>query len=204
MKTIVYLIRHSEPMKKMLIYNNDKDVLFMRNMKLPLSIDGEKYAEQLSENKEFNNIGCVWSSNYVRALSTAKYFAIKNKLPINIDERLNERIYGVESWDQLEPDFELKQVKEKNYKMPNGESRREVQERMTNVFDEILNNNLGKKIIIVGHSTSIFFLLMKWCQIDDGNTLTFHNEIIFNGKWNYCERFKLEFDNKKSIISIKT
>ena len=64
------------------------------NEKIPLSAKGEKQAENVSNIKELNNIYTLWSSNYVRAISTAKYIALNNKIDINIDEKLGERKLG--------------------------------------------------------------------------------------------------------------
>lgn len=73
--TTIYLIRHSEPFKEHKgIEDVNEDILFS-NIKSPLSVNGEKLAEKMSKNKEFTNLDDVWSSDYVRAMSTAKYFA---------------------------------------------------------------------------------------------------------------------------------
>lgn len=87
---IVYLIRHSEQFKIKGIKNITEDTQ-SSNEKIILSIEGEKKAQEISNLKELNDIDILWSSNYVRAISTAKYIANKNEIEINIDERLNER-----------------------------------------------------------------------------------------------------------------
>ena len=56
-----------------------------------LSVEGEINAQKLSNLEELKNINVLWSSNYVRAISTAKYIAFKNNIDINIDENFNER-----------------------------------------------------------------------------------------------------------------
>ena len=63
----------------------------IKNEKIILSIEGEKKAQELSEKEELKNIDILYSSNYVRAIATAKYIADKNNISINIDERLGER-----------------------------------------------------------------------------------------------------------------
>ena len=103
--TTIYLIRHSEGFKKIQGIMNTSDSVQLINEKNPLSCDGEKLAEKLASNPEFQNIDVVWSSNYVRALSTAKYFAVNNNLKVNIDERLRERVQGITSWEELPDDF---------------------------------------------------------------------------------------------------
>ncbi len=88
--TYIYLIRHSEQLKleNKIVENEDNQI---SNEKIILSVQGEKKAEELSELKELSNIDVLWSSNYVRAISTAKYIAKKNNIEINIDESFNER-----------------------------------------------------------------------------------------------------------------
>lgn len=70
--TTVYLIRHSIKER-----NFDKldsfDSPQVKNEKLILSCKGEQMAQKLSKNSELQNIDELWTSNYVRAISTAKY-----------------------------------------------------------------------------------------------------------------------------------
>lgn len=89
-ETIIYLIRHSEQLKinGRYVSNDDEQI---KNEKIILSIEGEKKAKQISENEELKDIDVLYSSNYVRALSTAKYIADRNNIDINVDDRLGER-----------------------------------------------------------------------------------------------------------------
>ena len=74
--TIVYLVRHSETLKIDGIKNIEEDNQ-ISNEKIILSVEGENKARELSQREELNNIDVIWSSNYVRAISTAKYIAYK-------------------------------------------------------------------------------------------------------------------------------
>lgn len=87
--TTIFLIRHSEQLK--LDVNNLKEDSQIKNEKIILSITGEKKANKISRMKELKKIDKLYSSNYVRAISTAKYIACKNNIDINIDEGFNER-----------------------------------------------------------------------------------------------------------------
>ena len=91
--TIVYLIRHAETIDENRIRNTNEDSQ-MINEKEILSVYGEEQSKRLSENEELTNIDVIWSSSYTRAKATAKYIANSNKLPINIDNNLNERKLG--------------------------------------------------------------------------------------------------------------
>ena len=201
---IIYLIRHSKPLKVNNAFNNDN--LQIQNEKSSLSIEGENIAKLKLNNKEFDNIDILFSSNYVRAIQTAKYLAEKNNLEINIISDLGERKFGIDSWEQLPENFEKKQFLDENYKIGNGESQKEVRDRMYSTIMKILEENRNKRIAIVSHATAISYLLKKWCDIqivDDKLRYSFNNNIILNGYFNYCETFKLEFDDKNKIISIE-
>jgi len=85
-KTIIYLIRHSEQSREKLSVDpglSDQE----KNEKIPLSPNGEILADRLSEITELKGIDTIYSSNYVRTISTAKYIALKNGLELNIDKR---------------------------------------------------------------------------------------------------------------------
>ncbi|MBR6504526.1 MAG: histidine phosphatase family protein [Clostridia bacterium] len=88
--TYIYLIRHSEQLRMKNKILNDLNTQ-IANEKIILSVDGEKKAEELSKLEELINIDVLWSSNYVRAISTAKYISKQNDIEINIDKNLNER-----------------------------------------------------------------------------------------------------------------
>lgn len=196
--TTVYICRHSVPFKEHRGKElNSLDKLTI-NMMSPLSVLGEKKAERLSE--YLKNIDVVWSSNYSRAMSTAKYIAYKNDLKVNVDERLGERIHG--NLDNIDiKEFYNNQMVYEDYKLDNGESRIEVTKRMLDSLYEILEENNNKNIFICSHSTSIIFLLMKWCTIDyDNKVLNYNNKFLFDFmNWNAPELFKLTFDNKELI-----
>lgn len=142
----------------------------------------------------------VISSNYVRAISTAKYFT-KDKL--FIDDNFGERKFGINNWDELPKDFGKKQFDDFNYKLPNGESINEVIGREYISLINILNNCYDKKVLVVGHSTALASLFSKWCEIDYTGDYKFKGKTFFDGKWNYCETFKLEFDDNNNLINIE-
>lgn len=184
---------------------NNSDELQIENEKNPLSVDGEEKAKQLSLIDEMKNIELVISSNYVRAISTAKYLAHQNKIDINIIEDFGERKFGINSWDEKPKNFTQRQLEDENYKMPNGESRKETADRMYNSLFKILNEYHGKRIAIVSHGTAITYLFMKMFNYKKGTM-----NIQFNGKsiidenfiWNAPEVFKLVFDDNE-LIDIK-
>ena len=195
--TTIYLMRHSETLKVNNIYNNDS--LQLQNEKWPLTVYGEKLAKEKSKLEEFKNFDVVYSSNYVRAISTAKYFTDET---IIVDERFGERKFGIDSWNELPKDFGERQFNDFDYKIGNGESIHQVIEREEDALKNILNDCNNKKVLIVGHSTALAALFSKWCKIDYTGAYKFNDKEFFDGKWNYCETFKLIFDNDNNLVSI--
>lgn len=196
--TIIYFMRHSEPLKPTNIYNSDS--LQLQNEKWPLSINGEILAKEKSEINELKNFDYVYSSNYVRSIATAKYFV---KDEIIIIESFGERKFGINSWEELPSDFGKKQFDDFNYKLKNGESINEVRTRAEKALVEILKNHRDERILIVGHSTAIAALLSKWCDISYAGPYKFNDVEFFDGKWKYCETFKLTFDDKDNLLNIE-
>lgn len=203
MSTTIYLIRHSEPFKVHRGSVRTNETILLENEKSPLSINGEKMAERFANMEEFKNLDMVYSSNYVRAMSTAKYFASVNDLKVNVDDRFNERIHGVNSWSELPSNFVIKQFEDENYKVGFGESQKEVQTRMYEALCDILKENQGKRIAIVSHSTAMAFLLKKWCKVYYDKSYTFEDRPFFDGKWQYLETFKLTFNENNDLTNVE-
>ncbi len=206
--TTIYLLRHSQPFRKLLGEYNVNEVEQLRNEKNPLSVDGEKLAREMSERSELQNIDVIYSSHYVRTMCTAKYIAENNNIKLNVEERLGERKFGVNDMSELPATFIENQFRDWNYKIENGESANEVSKRMNEVLIEILNKNQGKNIAVVSHGTAISTMVKTWCNVvlnEETKLIEFYfnNELVFDGNWNCPELFKLEFDNNNELISIE-
>lgn len=202
--TTIYLIRHSKVFK----VNNElnSDNLQVQNEKLSLSIEGELLAQNKMSNPIFNNIDKLYSSNYVRAIQTAKYLADKNNLEVNVVSDLGERKFGVSSFNELPDDFGRRQFLDENYKIGDGESQKEVRNRMVSTVTKILDENKGRNIAIVSHGTAISYLLKKWCNIefiDDKLRYYFNDKVLLHGHIDNCMIFKLEFHDNNEIFNIE-
>lgn len=208
MNTIVYLIRHSIRFNKDYIeqYNTYQNTT-IRNEKVVLSVEGEKRAEILSNEEELQNLDVISASNCVRTLQTAKYIIEKQNLKVNIDERFDERRTGKEA-NLPRKEWLLNQYLDENFKTEGGESQKEVRERFSEAFREVIINNKGKRIAIFSHGYAITFFIMKWCNFEyiedkDDMKFTFKDKEIFNKKINAPEVFKLEFDENNELIDIQ-
>ena len=172
----------------------------IQNEKWPLTINGENLAKEKSKKEEFSNFDIVYSSNYVRAIATAKYFT--NDV-VNIEEGFGERKYGINKWEELPKIFGEKQFEDFNYKLPYGESLNEVILREIKSLNRILKEHKNKKILVVGHSTALAALFSKWCDVSYVKPYKYNEKEFFDGKWNFCETFKLIFNNNNELISIE-
>ena len=182
MNTIIYLVKHADELKENGIQNTN-DTAQLINEKYILSVKGEEQSKRLSENPELQNINALWSSSYARAKATAKYIAYRNNIDINIDSRLNERKLGnledLSKWMKNKP-FGVVQayLQDKKWKGREGESCEEATERVTIFLQKILQENDGKKIVLVSHGALISFLLTNWCELNEEMKLVFNNKII--------------------------
>ena len=206
--TTIYLLRHSQPFRKLLGEYNVNEIEQLRNEKNPLSVDGERLAKEMSERDELQNIDVIFSSHYVRTMCTAKYIAENNNIKLNVEERLGERKFGVNNISELPPTFFEEQFRDWDYKLENGESANEVSKRMNEVLFEILNKNQGRNIAVVSHGTAISAMVKTWCNVvlnEETKLIEFYfnDKLVFDGNWNCPELFKLDFDENNNLINIK-
>ena len=205
--TTVYIARHAQPFRDLLGDYCAHEQEQIRNEKNPLSVFGEQRAQAMASIWELNNIDVLYSSHYVRAMSTAKYIAENNGIKLNIDERFVERKFGIKTWDELPQDFFEHQFHDWNYKMDNGESLNEVARRMQEALQELLVKYEDKRVMIVSHGTALTVMLSKWCRLQLNETtklieIYFKDKLVFDGNWSSPELFKLIFD-KDQLVSIE-
>lgn len=197
--TTIYLMRHSMVLKNI---NNDynNESLQLQNEKMPLSIEGEELASNISKESELQNIDVVISSNYVRAMATAKYISNANNVTLIVNSAFGERKFGINSWDELPSGFGLRQNNDENYKVGDGESQKEVRERVYKALMDVIDEYKDKRIVIVSHGSAILWLLKQWCDVNlVDKYVMFNGKIILEDNVFNCTTFKLEFDDKKLV-----
>ena len=141
----LYVVRHGET-----IWNVERKVQGITD--IPLTEKGMKEAEELQELISTLNIDVVISSPLDRARETAKIL-IDSKLPINTDDRIKERDWGmnegalidsVDRWDCW--DVVL------NTKVQNIECVQDFMYRVSDFIEEIKIKHKDKNVLIVTHS----------------------------------------------------
>ena len=197
--TTIYLMRHSIALKNI---NNDynNESLQLQNEKMPLSIEGEELASNISKEEELQSIDVVISSNYVRTMATAKYISNANNVNLIVNSAFGERKFGVSSWNELPSGFGLRQNDDENYKIGDGESQKEVRERVYKALMKVIDEYKDKRIVIVSHGSAILRLLKQWCDVNlVDKYVMFNGKIILEDNVFNCTTFKLEFDDKKLV-----
>ena len=179
-------------------YNNES--LQLQNEKMPLSIEGEELASNISKEEELQSIDVVISSNYVRAMATAKYISNANNVNLIVNSVFGERKFGINSWDELPSGFGLRQNNDENYKVGDGESQKEVRERVYKALIDVIDKYKDKRVVIVSHGSAILWLLKQWCDVNlVDKYVMFNGKIILEDNVFNCTTFKLEFDDKKLV-----
>lgn len=202
--TTIYLIRHS--IKERNFGELDSfDSFQVKNEKLILSCVGEEKAQELSKHSELQSIDELWASNYVRAISTAKYIADKNNIKLNISSSFDERHYGLFDANIDKEKFWIEQFIDEDLKNIKGESQKDVQNRIHIKIEEIINKNENKKIAIVCHNACILFYLLKFCKLEKAEvnkklTIKFKDKVLIEDNiMKSPSMMKLEFENNELL-----
>ena len=61
--------------------------------------------------------------------------------------------------------YTIEQIIDRDLKCTNGERMNDTKNRFEEKINEVINNNLGKRLAIVSHGAAIKFYLMNWCEL---------------------------------------
>lgn len=143
MITKVYFIRHCEPN-----YNNHND--FQRE----LTDRGLQDRQLILDYFDKKEIDLIFSSPYKRAYDTVLPLAEKHGLSIEtIDDFRERKIDNV--WIENFTEFSKNQWNDFSYKLSDGESLQEVQDRNIHALNTVVNNHKDKSIVVGSHGTAL-------------------------------------------------
>lgn len=141
--TRVYFVRHAEPN-----YNNHDD--YARE----LSAKGLADRKLVTLFLEEKSIDVVFSSPFKRAIDTVKDFADTYGYDVKTKEEFRERKVD-NCWIENFHEFSQKQWEDFDYKLSDGESLRQVQERNIAALKEVVREYRDKGIVIGSHGTAL-------------------------------------------------
>lgn len=198
----VYLTRHGQTE-----WNIEKRLQGHGNS--PLTESGLRGAKELSKRLENINIERIYTSPIERAYKTAIILKGNKKIDVVKHEGLKEMNFGdfegkiTEDVMKENPDWNINLIMQGNLEMraPNGETLAEVRERVSKAMDEIIKDNEGKTILIVGHGITLKAIMNYFKDKDVNNEVmgqTTLTKVNVDG-----ENFNIEFKNDGSHFTIK-
>lgn len=145
--TTIYFIRHAEPN-----YSNHDDLT------RELTPKGLHDCQLLLPFFENTIIDDFYSSPYKRAIDTIKPLAEQRAKTITLVNNFRERRID-DNWIDDFNDFCQKQWHDKTYKLSDGESLQEVQERQLLSLHQLLTAHEGQTLVIGSHGTALSALV---------------------------------------------
>lgn len=186
--TTVYLVRHAEAMGNI-------NETFQGRTDCEISEKGYRQLEYLRERFKDIPIEKVYSSPLIRTIETAKAVNYYHNHEINIIDDLveiNGGLFEGNLWKELPilyPEaYDLWSNKHHLFEIENGESMKQVYDRMKASIDKIVRSNINKTIAVISHGCAIRNYLCF------ANNMEF--EVLDSIKW--CDNTgisKLEYDN---------
>jgi len=155
----VYLIRHGET-------DYNRDGRLQGTMPVPLNYSGRLQAQALGLYLKQQAIEAIFSSPLSRARETADLIGQVINIPIQDDSRLAEIAFGKfeglthpQIKQQYEDEYRMWRSGDMEYVVPDGESRRAVQQRMAQAWGDITARNEFNTVAIVSHGSALKILL---------------------------------------------
>ena len=139
----LYVARHGQT-----VWNAQNKVCGITDVEL--TEEGIEQAEELA-NILPDDIDVIITSPLRRAVETSKIVAVKNNIPMYIEELLIEQNYGIyEGVDRKNPQF-LNNKRNFAYRYPDGESMMQVAYRVYGFINKIKKKYQGKNVLVISH-----------------------------------------------------
>lgn len=140
----VFFVRHSI-----------RDLSYQIDETAPLTRLGHQRAQELVPFFNSYSLTAIFSSPYLRTLSTIQPLAAARQLPIQKVPAFIERRVG--TWVDDFPRFAHHQWQDFDYALPEGESLHDVKHRIVPAFQDLLAKTPGN-FLICGHGTALSVL----------------------------------------------
>ena len=138
-----------------------------------LSDKGCEQAKELGERHFGEQIDAVFPSDLRRAVETAE-IAFGGIAPIHPDRRLREYDYGTMTGSPPEI-IHAERPRRVDTPFPEGESLRDVADRIRSFLDDVARDWDGKRVVIIGHGATKLALdhLLGGMSLEDAASQTF-------------------------------
>lgn len=190
-KTEIVLVRHGET-----DWNAEGRIQGQGDS--PLTTRGIAQAKAVAKRLQHESFTALYASHLGRVIDTARYIAAITGHAITIDERLQERAYGIfEGLTQAEASAnhgtlyqEYKTNFSPDFAVPEAESMRQLLTRGQTVFQELAQRHDGERIVVVSHGSFLRSALGAVLGISLGTRHGFRlangslSEIVYEaGEW---------------------
>ncbi len=177
-QTKIYLARHGQT-------NWNKEGRIQGWTDTDLNSVGKKQAKALFKYLKEEDIKIVYTSTLKRTIQTAQLFVKKTSIPVRKIEELKEINTGLlqghlNSEPKIKKELELMK-KNVNHKAPQGESYRDLYNRVASFIEKILKRHKNETILIIGHSGTNSMILAYLLNISLEEAVQIHqaNNLVF-------------------------
>lgn len=159
--TRIYLVRHGET-----AWNAEGR--WQGTLDIPLGEVGHQQAQALAKHLKDRPIAAIYSSDLSRARDTAEPLSRAKGLEIQTDARLRELDFGVFqglTHDEIRAKYPEEErelfVNYLDFVLPEGESRRAVQARVYEMWQEVVRRHPNSEVVVMSHGGPVRLLLLK-------------------------------------------
>lgn len=156
--SIFYLVRHGTTQ-----YNLENR--FQGHLDIPLSNQGIEQAKKLADYLKDKKIDAIYTSDLKRAVQTAEYIAAAKSMKYRLLPSLREvdvgELEGLR-WHEVKKEYPDWVEKQHVHGYPGGETRIEIERRVSNLWDSVVKRHKGDGVVLVTHGGIIKALI---CQI---------------------------------------
>jgi phosphoserine phosphatase len=176
----------------------NRDMRWQGWVAIPLNEHGRKQAERLANYVRHIGMSALYTSDLRRATETAAILVAKLGFAPILDKRLRERNIG--DWQGLTRDemqnwypaqYERLLADPEGFRVPGGESRADVKERMLAAFQDILKQDKGATIGVLSHTTAIHSLLGELIEGGFARNVEVSNTSVTTIKLNDNDQWQL-------------
>lgn len=118
-----------------------------------LSETGRAQARELGERRRDEAVDAVFTSDLGRAVETAEVAFGESVIPIHREPRLRECNYGALN-GMLVARLDVERPQRIDRPFPEGESYRQVVERVDGFLGDLAEGRDGKQVVLIGHSAT--------------------------------------------------
>ena len=173
LETVLLVVRHGQSV-------SNAERRFAGHQQSPLTDHGRCQALALAARLRDAKISRVFSSDLDRAYETAKILAEPHGVSVEMDSRLREMYFG--QWEgKTETEIVARWPEHwkgvfnphSGFSAPDGESLYELRVRIKTIYQEIINQSLGKLVLMVTHGNAIGALLADCLGVSYANSWVF-------------------------------